>query len=358
MISAPDRQHAVSLIDTARAQGARLAPACQTLSLTRRTYHRWRRADASVIADRRPDAVRPTPANKLSPAERQAVLDATHRSDFASAPPGQIVPALADSEGRYLASESTFYRVLYEAKEQHARGRAHVPMRHPRPTTYTATGPNQVWVWDISWLPTQVRGLYFYLYLVLDLYSRKVVAAEVYAAENGVNARALIQRAVLAEGCINAPPVLHADNGGPMKGQTLHCTLEWLGIERSFSRPRVSNDNAFAEAMFRTVKYRPDYPYRGFTSLEAAQQWVAEFVDWYNQAHRHSALKYVTPVQRHRGEDHAILAARDQIYRAARQARPERWPGATRDWSPVGAVTLNPAKVQPDMLPEKLLESA
>jgi len=358
MISAPDRQHAVTLIEAARQEGARLAPACEALGLTRRTYHRWRRADGGVRVDQRPGAERPTPANKLSAAERQAVLDTAHRPDFASAPPGQIVPALADAESRYLASESTFYRVLREAGEQHPRGRAQAPKRHPRPTTYTATGPNQVWVWDISWLPTRVHGLFFYLYLVLDLYSRKIVAAEVYPSENGDQASALIRRAVLAEDCINTPPVLHADNGGPMKGHALHATLEWLGIERSFSRPRVSNDNAYAEAMFRTVKYRPAYPDRGFAQLDAAQAWVTEFVAWYNHSHRHSALKYVTPEQRHRGADHVILAERDRLYRKARQARPERWAGATRDWSPIGDVTLNPANADREAASVPRLKSA
>jgi len=358
MISAPDRQHALTLIDAAHQEGARLAPACAALGLTRRTYYRWRQTDGGVRIDQRPEVERPTPANKLSAAERQAVLDTAHRPDFASMPPGQIVPALADAESRYLASESTFYRVLHEAGEQQPRGRAQAPQRHSRPTTYTATGPNQIWAWDISWMPTRVTGLFFYLYLVLDLYSRKIVAAEVYRRESGDHASALIRRAVLAEGCINTPPVLHADNGGPMKGQALHATLAWLGIERSFSRPRVSNDNAYAEAMFRTVKYRPAYPERGFAGLEAARDWVSEFVAWYNNSHRHSALKYVTPAQRHRGADHVILAERDRLYRKARQARPERWPGPTRDWSPIGDVTLNPANTDSETVSDPLLESA
>lgn len=203
-----------------------------------------------------------------------------------------------------------------------------------------------------------MNGLFYYLYLVLDLYSRKIVAADVYPCENGINASALIRRAVLAEGCINTPPVLHADNGGPMKGQALHATLEWLGIERSFSRPRVSNDNAYAEAMFRTVKYRPAYPDRGFDSLEAAQHWVADFGQWYNEEHRHSALKYVTPTQRHDGEDRVILAKRDQLYRATRERRPERWSGPTRDWSPIESVTLNPARAEHETASDKRLKAA
>jgi putative transposase len=196
-------------------------------------------------------------------------------------------------------------------------------------------------VWDISWLPSCVRGQFFYLYLVLDLYSRKIVAAEVFEAESGRWASELIHRAVLREGCINAPPVLHADNGAPMKGRTLQATLDWLGIERSFSRPRTCNDNAYAEATFRTLKYRPHWPVHGFDCLQAAREWVESFLSWYNQSHRHSALRYVTPQQRHAGEDRAILEARSQLYRRARDQHPERWSGPIRDWSPIGPVTLN-----------------
>jgi len=345
MISTSDREQAVMLINEARASGARLGPACAELGLTRRTYRRWYHEDG-VCGDARPDAERPTPANKLTPAEYSEVVDTLHRPEYASLPPGQIVPALADDEQRYIASESTFYRVLRAEDEQHHRGRSQAP-RHPGPaSTHTAHGPNEVWAADISWLPTQVRGLFFYLYLVLDLYSRKIVAAEVFDAENGASLSALMRRAVIAEQCAHQPPVLHTDNGAPMKGRTFKATLEWLQITPSYSRPRVSNDNAYAEAMFRTCKYRPTYPVDGFADLASAQAWRDRFVAWYNREHRHSAIQYVTPDQRHRGEDRAILEQRDALYRQARAKRPERWSGDTRDWTPVGAVTLNPATEQ------------
>lgn len=351
MISAPDRRHAVELIDEAREAGARLSRACTEIGISRRTYRRWHRGGEicsdgvlSVSKDGRPDAVRPAPRNKLSEAEREEVLTTVHRPEFASLPPDQIVPTLADEEERYLASESSFYRILREADEQHHRGRAKAPVSPGPPATHTAHGPNQVWAWDISWLPTNVRGMFFYLYLVLDLYSRKIVAAEVHEAESGGCASALVRRAVLAEGCVNNPPVLHSDNGGPMKGRTLRTTLDWLQIRSSHSRPRVSNDNAHAEAMFRTCKYRPDYPVDGFADLEAARAWVGHFVRWYNHEHRHSAIKYVTPHERHEGKDAEILARREQLYRCARCAHPERWSRDTRDWTPVGAVTLNPER--------------
>jgi transposase InsO family protein len=344
MISAPDRQHAIVLIDEARNSGARLAPACAELGINRRTYRRWRRPDGTPSCDGRPDAWRPTPANKLSPAERQQVRDTLHRPEYASRPPGQVVPAVLDDEGCYIASESSCYRILREADEQHPRGRAKAPVAHPLPTTYVAEGPNEVWTWDISYLPSHVRGLFFYLYLIVDIYSRKIVAADVYPSEDSAYAAELVQRAMLAAGCVNNPPVLHSDNGAPMKGMTLRRTLDWLGIERSFSRPRVSNDNPFSEAMFRTCKYRPDYPVDGFADLETAQAWVHDFTRWYNEVHRHSALKFVTPGQRHRGEDAAILRQRHNIYQQAWANAPQRWSGATRDWSRPGPVTLNPAR--------------
>jgi transposase InsO family protein len=341
MISVPDREQALELIDEARASGARLEPACAELGLTRRTYARWRGEDG-VGGDARPDAVRPMPPNKLAPAEYAEVVETVHRPEYASLPPGPIVAALADAEQRYIASESTFYRVLRAEGEQHHRGRSQAPRESGPATTHTAYGPNEVWSADISWLPTRVRGLFFYLYLVLDVYSRKIVAAEVFDAENGALLSRLVQRAVLAEQCAAHPPVLHTDNGSPMKGRTFKATLEWLQIEPSYSRPRVSNDNAFSEAMFRTFKYGLDFPVDGFDDLASAQAWSERFVNGYNIEHRHSALRYVTPDERHRGQDGVILERRHALYQQARAERPERWSGKTRNWTPIGAVTLNP----------------
>ena len=153
-----------------------------------------------------------------------------------------------------------------------------------------------------------------------------------------------MRRAVWAEGGIDQPLVLHADNGSPQKGSVLHATLEALGIEPSYSRPRVSDDNAHAEAVFRTCKYRPSYPAQGFASLPVAREWVLRFVHWYNHEHRHSGIRYVTPAQRHEGLDKTVLAARAQVYAAARRKHPARWTTGTRNWTPVGEVWLNPEK--------------
>ena len=355
MISPPDRRAAVELIDEAVAAGARRAPACETAGITLRTYQRWTR-EGPLKLDGRPEAKRPTPRNKLSEDERTQVLEVCHRPEYASLPPSQIVPLLAD-QGEYLASESSFYRILREADEQHPRGRAQPPRPAAPKPTHCARAPCQVWVWDVTWLKSPIRGAFFYLYLILDLYSRKIVGWEVHTEERAEQAAALVRRAVWAEGCIDQPLVLHADNGGPQKGSTLRATLEALGIEPSYSRPRVSDDNAYAEAIFRTCKYRPSYPAQGFESLGQAREWVLEFVRWYNHAHRHSGIRYVTPVQRHEGAETALLQARQRVYAEAKARHPARWSGPTRDWTPVGEVWLNP-QASPPTADDALLKAA
>jgi transposase InsO family protein len=189
-----------------------------------------------------------------------------------------------------------------------------------------------------------VAGTFFYLYLIIDIFSRKIVGWEVHERETAELAAEVLKRAVWAEGCVVNPLVLHADNGSPMKGATMKVTMERLGVVPSFSRPRVSNDNPFSEALFRTCKYVPTWPTKGFASIEAARLWVEGFVHWYNTEHRHSAIRFVTPDQRHRGQDHALLASRHKVYERARAARPDRWSGKTRNWSPIGSVWLNPER--------------
>ena len=346
MISAPDRKMAIELIDEAAACGARRPRACAELGIDDRTYRRWTVGN-TICEDRRPLAPKPTLANQLSAAERAQILHTCHQPEFASLPPGQIVPRLAD-QGVYLASESSFYRILHEADEQRQRGRARAPRKRHLPTTHCASRACELWSWDVSYLPSPVRGLFYYLYLIVDIYSRKIVGWEIHDREAGDYAAALVHRAVLAEGCINKPLVLHADNGAIQKGSTLRVKLEQLGIERSFSRPRVSDDNPYSESLFRTCKYRPDYPADGFTSIDVARQWMQRFVHWYNEVHRHSGIRHVTPGQRHRGEDRIILNARDEVYATARQQNPHRWSGNTRNWTPVAKVWLNPDRPSQD----------
>lgn len=338
MISTTDRTTAIELIKRAVEAGARPGKACETVGISLRTYRRWT-ADGSIRSDGRPHAKRPPPSNKLSDDERQHILEICHAPEHASLPPSQIVPRLAD-QGRYIASESSFYRVLRDAGEARRRGRARHPQRRSKPR-HKATAPNRVWSWDITWLGGPVRGQFFYLYMIEDIYSRKIVGWEVHDREACSLAAPLVQQTVLAEQCIGRPLVLHADNGSPQKGATLKTTFERLGITPSYSRPRVSDDNPFSESLFRTVKYRPDYPTGGFADITAARQWVAGFVRWYNCEHQHSAIKFVTPQQRHSGQEKTILEQRKTVYELARQKRPDRWARKTRNWTPIGAVWLN-----------------
>ena len=331
------------LIAAACAAGARLELACNTAGVSPRTLQRWR-AVAGLKADGRAAAAQGrTPANRLSENERQAILTLVNQPEFADQPPSQIVPALAD-QGRYLGSESTFYRVMQAANQVRHRGQARAPT-HRRPDPLTATAPNQVWSWDITYLATTVKGLFFYLYLFMDVFSRKIVGWEVFTHESAEQAATVFSRAYHREGVTPERLVLHADNGGPMKGATMLATLQRLGVMPSFSRPSVSDDNPFSEALFKTLKYHPGAPSQPFAGLEVARQWVAAFVAWYNETHRHSALQFVTPGQRHRGEDHALLDQRRQLYAAAKARHPERWSGAIRQWEPVATVCLNPGRL-------------
>ncbi len=345
MIHILERGKAVELIEEAVGSGARKQKACGILDISLRSYQRWTR-DEGVKGDGRPQAQRPVPSNKLSPDERTQLLEIAHSPHYHSLSPSQIVPALAD-EGRYVASESTFYRVLREEGQQHHRGRSQKP-RPKVPSTHCATGPNQVWCWDITWLPGPVSGLFYYLYLIMDLYSRKIVGWEVYDVESSNLAAHLVQRTCLAEGIVLKPLILHSDNGSPMKGAALLETLYRLGVTPSFSRPRVSNDNAYAESLFRTCKYRPNYPSNGFKDLEASRAWVLAFTRWYNRTHKHSGLKFVTPIQRHSGKADTVLQQRERVYREAKKRFPQRWSRDIRNWSLPEQVWLNPEKMMPD----------
>ena len=341
MISASDRNEAVTLIKMAVGVGARTYKACEELGVTMRTYQRWT-AEGSVKVDGRPSAKRPVPKNKLTQNERCEILAIANSVDYGSLPPSQIVPALAD-DGLYIASESSFYRVLRENNQQHHRGRSQAANRGAA-TSHTATAPNQVWCWDITWLAGPAKGVFYYLYLILDLYSRKVVGWEVHDQESSEDASILVRKAHLRENVGIAPLVLHSDNGSPMKGASLLVTLHELCVANSYSRPRVSNDNAYAESIFRTCKYRPEYPSKGFSTLQEARTWVLKFVHWYNYQHKHSGLKFVTPAQRHSGEAEEITANRQQVYQEAKAKNPARWSGNTRNWELPKVVCLNPER--------------
>lgn len=340
MISAPDRRRAVALIGEAQQAGACAKKACEELAISHRTYQRWN-SEEGVKGDARPQAERPEPANKLSAQERWQILAICNQKEYSSLPPSQIVPALAD-QGVYIASEASFYRVLREADQLHRRGKAQAPRSVSKPQGYPASAPNQVWSWDITYLATTVVGRFFRLYLVMDIYSRKIVGWEIHENETADHAARLIRKACLAEGIREAGLVLHSDNGSPMKGATMLATLQRLGVVPSFSRPSVSNDNPYSESLFGTLKYTPAFPSKPFESLTAAREWVHGFVHWYNEQHHHSGIQFVTPAARHSGEELAILDKRTAVYEAARARNPQRWSRDIRNWTPVGTVWLNP----------------
>ena len=345
MISLEDRQMTARAVEEAHRDGARLRRACAEAGITLRTLQRWKRCEGLERGDRRPQAVRPVHAHALSEAEREEILRIANEPRFAELPPARIVPMLAD-EGVYLASESSFSRVLRAHGQTRHRGRAKTPQRTRPPSTHVATAPRQVFCWDMTYLPATVTGRWFFLYLILDLFSRKIVGFEVHETDDSEHAVNLLRRTALAEDLhtLDYKPVLHGDNGSTLKATTVLAMMNWLGLRASYSRPRVSDDNSFVEALFRTAKYRPQFPVKGFADLAQARAWASWFVRWYNHDHRHSGIRYVSPAQRHAGEDHAVLQARHELYQHARARAPRRWARHTRNWNPITVVTLNPER--------------
>ncbi len=335
-----DRKEILDLIEQACQQGARKRAACELLGISIRTVQRWETSHS--LRDGRIDADK-KPSNKLSDCERQKILDIVNHPKYASFPPSKIVPLLAD-EGRYIVSEATIYRIL-KKEGQLAHGQSSRPASGSnKPKALAATKPNEIYSWDITYLPTATKGIFFYLYLVVDIFSRKIVGWQVHDCESGDYAANLMEDICYREGIERNQVTIHSDNGSPMKGATLLATLQQLGIVPSFSRPSVSNDNPYSESLFKTLKYRPEYPLSPFGSLEQARDWVAGFVHWYNEEHLHSGIKFVTPAQRHAGEDNQILLNRHKVYQNAKEKNPQRWSGKTRNRNPIEEVLLNPEK--------------
>lgn len=346
MIGLEDRIVLAQDIETARRDGARLERACAEVGITGRTLLRWKADDGLVTGDRRPR--RGSPHARACVERRGAPNPAArvaNEARFAELPPARIVPALAD-EGIYLASEASFQRVLRAHGQSRRRGRAKAPRAGRPPSTHVATAPRQLWCWDMTYLPAEIVGRWFYLYLILDAFSRKIVGFEVHDTDDSLHAAHLVKRTALAEGihAMDARPALHGDNGATFKATTVLAMLHWLGIKPSYSRPRVSDDNPFVESLFRTAKYRPEFPARGFADLEAARAWASRFVRWYNHEHLHSGIRYVSPADRHDGRDGEILQRRHALYLEARRRNPRRWSRQTRSWSRIDVVTLNPER--------------
>jgi putative transposase len=343
-----ERKQAIVLLNESIMAGARQAQACEVLGVSERTLQRWQTGE-TVHCDQRP--LRDyQPPHKLTEIERAKVLAVANSDEFGHLPPSQIVPRLAD-QGSYLASESTFYRIL-QAENQLAHRRSERPAQsRTKPRAICATAPNQLYSWDITYLPSAIRGQFFYLYLFMDIFSRKIVGWQVYEEESGALAGELLRDLCQREGIQPNQLTLHSDNGSPMKGATMLATLQQLGVMPSLSRPSVSNDNPYSEALFKTLKYRPSYPLKPFAQVTDARGWVMALVEWYNNEHRHSAIRFVTPTQRHEGLDETLLDNRKVVYEAARSKNPRRWSGTTRNWQRAQVVHLNPDKPETNRNP-------
>jgi len=319
------------------------APLCDALGVPRATLYR-RRAEASAPACE--PTPRPTPARALSPAERRDVLDVLHSERFVDTAPAEVVATLMD-EKKYLCSERTIYRILAAEGEGRERRNqlSHPPYTKPE---LLATGPNQVWSWDITKLKGPVKWTYFYLYVMLDIFSRYVVGWMVAQRENAELAKRLIGESCDKEGIQEGQLTIHSDRGSPMKAKTTGQFLADLGVTKSHSRPHVSNDNPFSEAAFKTMKYRPGFPDR-FGCQQDTLAWGRVFFPWYNQVHCHSGIAMLTPEVVHRGQAEAVLGQRHQVALAAYQAHPERFVnGPPRLVSAPHEVWINPPQQSDD----------
>ena len=328
------------MVDGAVAQGARLDAACEVLGVAARTVQRWQKQPAD--GRRGPKSA---PPHQLSRAEKDEVVRLVNQPPYRNLSPEQAVAKLA-GEGVYICSERSLRRVLAERQLDRYRQRSKPAKGHSKPRQHVAREPLRVLSWDITYMRSStVRGGFFYLYLFLDIWSRRIVGAEVHETQQADLAAGLLSKLCTENNLETEKLVVHSDNGAPMKGSTMLATMQSLGITPSFSRPSVSDDNAFAESLFRHLKYAPTYPRHGFETLDEARAWVARFVHWYNHEHLHSAIALVTPDDRHHGRDIAILEKRRSTYALAQLRNPRRWTTTTRTWQRPESVTLNPERI-------------
>lgn len=315
---------------------------CSITAISYRTYKRW--VNSHNLCDLR-KGTNHSP-NSLTGIEEQQILDICNSTEYCNLSPNQIVPMLAD-KNIYIASESTFYRVLRKHKLLTHRRKSRKPGKKREPASHTATDSNQVWTWDITYLKTQVKGMFYYLYLIIDIYDRCVTGFRVEEQQSSILASEMVQDAILKRGANSQKLVIHSDNGGPMKGSTMAATLDRLGVIKTFNRPSVSNDNSYSESLFKTLKYSLRNPMKPFESREEASSWAKEFIEWYNRKHLHSGIKYVTPYQRFKKEDKIILDNRKMVYEHAKRKNPDRWINDNiKNWSRINTVYLNRRKDQ------------
>jgi len=308
--------------------------ACLALGVPRASFYRWRNVSVAPVGvatptgatgstEQRPHRTRiHRHPRALAEDERQAVLDVLHSARFCDVSPAETYATLLD-EGTYLASERTMYRLLAAAGENGERRNQRVHPVYAKPELL-ATAPNQVWSWDITKLLGPVKWTYFYLYVLLDVYSRYVVGWMVAYREQATLAERLIGETATKQGVAAGQLTLHADRGSSMTSKPVAFLLADLGITKTHSRPHVSNDNPYSEAQFKTLKYRPDFPNR-FDSIAHARAFCQDFFPWYNDEHHHASLGLLTPEVVHYGQATTVREARRQVLHAAYAAHPERF---------------------------------
>jgi transposase InsO family protein len=346
------REKVIALIDQAVVNGARSEQACHLVGIHLRTSQRWSR-DKGLLDKRTFRKL--TPPNKLSAIERCKIISIVSSNEYSALPPCQIVPRLAD-KGLYVASEATFYRILREDKLLRHRQRSR-PKSRQKPRELIAYGPNQVWCWDVTYLPSTIKGIFYYLYLVMDIFSRKIVGWTVQPVESCEHASWLFQDICRAEKIDKNQISLHSDNGAIMKGSTLLATLQMLGIIPSFSRPAVSNDNPYSEALFKTLKYCPEFP-GSFGCIEDSRAFLRGFVNWYNAEHRHSGINRLTPESLHYGRAEEVIDHRNKVLEGAYARNPSRFKNRIPSAGEVPtAVWINPPKQEPliEVVKEKMM---
>jgi putative transposase len=312
----------VGIMQKAKTDEIRQSVICNGIGIGIRTLQNWRKEG---FLDKRKGALKVV-HNKLSESEEHKIQEKACSFRYKDKTPGEIVAELAEA-GEYIGSISSFYRVFKRSnliilnRRQRRKIKLNVEIK--------ALKSDEQWSWDISYLMTSVRGKYYYLYLFTDIWDRYIVGWEIYEEESGELAKELFEK--ISERLNVKGIKLHSDNGGPMKSTTFRAVLEKLEVIQSFSRPSVSNDNAFSESLFSTLKRNAGYP-KKFNTLEDAKAWMTKFVHWYNNEHMHTGLNYVTPAQRRKGEDKKIFENRNTTFEHARLAHPERWTGKTKVW--------------------------
>lgn len=333
MIPKDIREMAVTLINEAWDNGARLWKACEVLEISVTTFRRW---SDGHLQDHRKGAPKQI-QQKLTLDEKQSIIDICCSKEYKDDNPYKIHASLLD-KGIYIASISSFYRVLREQKLVSHRGNTKPAQSHHRPPEKIATGPNQVWCWDITWIASEVRGMFYYAYTIMDIWDRSIVKWSIHDREDDALSEELFQHALRDN---SYPDVwVHSDNGNPMKGVSLLALFYSLGICNSYSRPRISNDNPFIEAWFRTLKYSVTYPGK-FSSLEDARLWFADFVYSYNTTHSHSGMHFITPAQVRNGHYESIVQNRNKVMLEAQQKMPHRWSRHVKQLPEKHVVTLN-----------------